>query len=67
MEDENPRDPADFPDVAGVYTYGGTFPTTHARLGELQPGANDFTGFTHPETLQALGFAVTAGLLVKVP
>jgi hypothetical protein len=47
----------------GKYHYAGDQPTHLPGGPEIQPGLNDFSGYTDPEVLERLAGAVESGLL----
>jgi hypothetical protein len=63
-EDMKPFEPAP-PAEPGLYWCDEESPGIHPILGEIQHGENDYTGMTHPDSLQAIGDLVAAGVLRK--
>ena len=53
------------PAEPGMYYCDQESPGIHPVLGEIQHGENDYTGVTHPDSLQAIGDLVAAGVLRK--
>jgi hypothetical protein len=66
-EDTKPSEPAPSepapPAEPGMYWCDEEDPGIHPILGEIQHGENDYTGVTHPDSLQAIGDLVAAGVL----
>jgi hypothetical protein len=62
MVHDMPMEPAP-PGEPGIYWCDEEDPGIHPVLGELQHGENDYTGMTHPDSLQAIGDLVAAGVL----
>jgi hypothetical protein len=59
-----PIEPAP-PGEPGMYWCDEADPGIHPILGEIQHGENDYTAVTHPDSLQAIGDLVAAGVLRK--
>jgi hypothetical protein len=53
------------PGEPGLYWCDEEDPGIHPILGEIQHGENDYTSLTHPDSLQAIGDLVAAGVLRK--
>jgi hypothetical protein len=64
MVHDAPLEPAP-PGEPGIYWCDEEDPGIHPVLGEIQHGENDYTGMTHPDSLQAIGDLVAAGVLRK--
>jgi hypothetical protein len=59
-----PIEPAP-PGEPGLYWCDEADPGIHPVVGKIQHGENDYTGMTHPDSLQAIGDLVAAGVLRK--
>jgi hypothetical protein len=61
-EDTKPSEPAP-PAEPGMYWCDEESPGIHPVLQQIVHGENDYTGVTHPDSLQAIGDLVAAGVL----
>jgi hypothetical protein len=61
---DQPMAPAP-PAEPGTYWCDEESPGIHPILGQIVHGENDYSGVTHPDSLQAIGELVAAGVLRK--